>query len=204
MAYTLTGEKCGTVRLDPKTTGVVVTESVQRSSKVTSNPVEQGANITDHVVADPIKFTISGIFIGGDDQAAVLRRMWQEKDLLEYVGKNRISSCVITNYKADSKADNKDGEAFTLQMQVVNIASSEYVATGAQLMSTQDKATGGGGGISKSSSSSQTKSTSSGGTKSTVNSAISSSAYAKYVNSYNGKSKSSGPSTRKTSAYSAA
>lgn len=59
MAYTLTGEKCGTVRLNAATTGVVINESVQRSSKVTSNPVENGADINDHVVNDPIKFTIT-------------------------------------------------------------------------------------------------------------------------------------------------
>ena len=52
MAYTITGEKCGTVRLDAEKTGVVVTESVQRSSKVTSNPVEKGSDINDHVSAE--------------------------------------------------------------------------------------------------------------------------------------------------------
>ena len=54
MAYTITGEKCGAVRLDAATTGVVVTESIQRSSKVTANPIESGANINDHVVSDPV------------------------------------------------------------------------------------------------------------------------------------------------------
>ena len=59
MAYTITGEKCGTVRLDAEKTGVVVTESVQRSSKVTSNPVEKGSDINDHVINDPVVFHIS-------------------------------------------------------------------------------------------------------------------------------------------------
>lgn len=59
MAYTITGEKCGTVRLDAEKTGVVVTESVQRSSKVTSNPVEKGSDINDHVINDPVVFSIT-------------------------------------------------------------------------------------------------------------------------------------------------
>ena len=92
MAYTLTGEKCGTVRLDPSTTGLVVTESVQRSSKVTTNPIESGSDINDHVVNDPIKFTLTGIKINGDGQAAILRRMWKENDILEYVGRISIAS----------------------------------------------------------------------------------------------------------------
>ena len=66
MAYTITGEKCGTVRLDAEKTGVVVTESVQRSSKVTSNPVEKGSDINDHVINDPVVFSITGVFLDED------------------------------------------------------------------------------------------------------------------------------------------
>lgn len=71
MAYTITGEKCGTVRLDAEKTGVVVTESVQRSSKVTSNPVEKGSDINDHVINDPVVFSITGVFLD-EDQSDIL------------------------------------------------------------------------------------------------------------------------------------
>ena len=85
MAYTITGEKCGTVRLDAEKTGVVVTESVQRSSKVTSNPVEKGSDINDHVINDPVVFSITGVFLD-EDQSDILERMWKEKDVVEYTG----------------------------------------------------------------------------------------------------------------------
>ena len=79
MAYTITGEKCGTVRLDAEKTGVVVTESVQRSSKVTSNPVEKGSDINDHVINDPVVFSITGVFLD-EDQSDILecgkKKMW--------------------------------------------------------------------------------------------------------------------------------
>lgn len=199
MAYTLTGEKCGTVRLNAATTGVVINESVQRSSKVTSNPVENGADINDHVVNDPIKFTITGVTIGGDAQAAILRRMWQQKDILTYVGRNRISNCVITSYKSDSTAKNANGSNFTITLQVVNLASSEYVEMGEVMMSVQDA------DASTSESSSQTKATSADGLKTTVSETISSSAYANYVNSYANKAASSaGPTARNAAAFSAA
>ena len=71
VAYTITGEKCGTVRLDAEKTGVVVTESVQRSSKVTSNPVEKGSDINDHVINDPVVFSITGVFLD-EDQSDIL------------------------------------------------------------------------------------------------------------------------------------
>lgn len=200
MAYTLTGEKCGTVRLDPSTTGLVVTESVQRSSKVTTNPIESGSDINDHVVNDPIKFTLTGITINGDGQAAILRRMWKENDILEYVGRNRIASCVITSYKSDANAKNKGGSNFTLQLQVINRTSSEYVATGAQLMSAQDADASKASGVS---SGGQTKATTADGLHSTVSETISSSAYAGYVAAYSTRS-GNGPATRATPSYSAA
>lgn len=199
MAYTLTGEKCGTVRLDAATTGVVINESVQRSSKVTSNPVENGADINDHVVNDPVKFTITGVTINGDGQASILRRMWMEKDVLTYVGRNRIANCVITSYKADSTAKNLNGSNFTIQLQVINRVSSDYVESGEQMMSAQDA------DASTSVSASQTKATSADGLKTTATQAISSSAYAAYVSSYSNKADSSpGPTARSAAAFSAA
>lgn len=153
MAYTLSGS-CGTVRLDARTTGVVINESVQRTSKVTSNPVEQGSDINDHVVNDPIKFTITGVTINGDGQAALMRRMWNQKDILTYTGRNRISNCVITSLSTTTDAKNANGAKFTMQLQVVNLASSDYVEMGEQLMSAQDA-----GASTSASSTNQTKAT---------------------------------------------
>ena len=184
MAYTITGEKCGTVRLDAEKTGVVVTESVQRSSKVTSNPVEKGSDINDHVINDP---------------SDILERMWKEKDVVEYTGRTRISDCVITSFKSDISADNKNGSRFTVSLKVINRVSAEYVASGEQMMSAQDA------NASKKVSKSQTKSTTADGLHTTVSQTISSSAYSSYVNSYANKAaSSSGPSGRTTRAYSAA
>lgn len=45
MAYMLTSSKGGTVRFIPNDTGVVEKESESYSSSVTSNPVEDGADI---------------------------------------------------------------------------------------------------------------------------------------------------------------
>ena len=193
MAYTITGEKCGTVRLDAEKTGVVVTESVQRSSKVTSNPVEKGSDIND-----PVVFSITGVFLD-EDQSDILERMWKEKDVVEYTGRTRISDCVITSFKSDISADNKNGSKFTVSLKVINRVSAEYVASGEQMMSAQDA------NASKKVSKSQTKSTPADGLHTTVSQTISSSAYSSYVNSYANKAaSSSGPSGRTTRAYSAA
>ena len=199
MAYTLTGEKCGTVRFDAETTGVITAESMQGSSKVTSNPMEQGADINDHVVNDPDKYTLTGVLIGGDEQKETLLRMRKEKDVLSYIGRIKIDSCVITSLKFDVSAKIKDGYSVTLQLQVINRTASDYVESGQQLMSAQNAQ------APVSVSTSQTKATSADGLHTVATEKISSSAYAEYVDSFSSKaSSSSDPAQRSTSAYSGA
>jgi len=40
---------------------IIITEGASTSSRVTSNPVEFGANINDHVIIEPMTFTVSGV-----------------------------------------------------------------------------------------------------------------------------------------------
>ena len=160
--------------------------------------VEKGSDINDHVINDPVVFSITGVFLD-EDQSDILERMWKEKDVVEYTGRTRISDCVITSFKSDISADNKNGSRFTVSLKVINRVSAEYVESGEQMMSAQDA------NASKKVSKSQTKSTTADGLHTTVSQTISSSAYSSYVNSYANKAaSSSGPSGRTTRAYSAA
>lgn len=209
MAYTLTGQNCGVVRLDPRKTGIVSGENATFSSKATSNPIEGGGEINDHVVTDPEKYTLTGVTIGGSASADTLRRMWKERDILEYTGRIRVSSCVIISLKEDISAKNRDGMSFTIQLQVVNITSADYNPSGEQLMSAQDADTGESAApmntTAKSSGTNQKKATTADGLKTTTAQSISSSAYAAYVKSYSTKpASSSGPSSRERAAFSAA
>lgn len=209
MAYILTGRKCGVVRLDPRQTGIVTAESAQYSSKATSNPMENGSDINDHVVTDPVKYTLTGVTIGGDAAAATLRKMWQQRDILEYIGRGRVASCVITSMKQDISARNKTGVAFTIQLQAVNITSAGYAASGEQLMSMQDANTGESAApmnsAARSSGTNQKKATTADGLKTTMAQSVSSNAYARYVQSYVSKADSSGgPSSRRQASFSAA
>lgn len=209
MAYTLTGQKCGVVRLDPRQTGIVSAESSMFTSKATSNPIENGSDINDHVVREPEKYTLTGVTIGGSTSAETLKRMWKEGDILEYAGRIHVSSCVITSLKQDISAKNKTGASFTIQLQVVNITSAGYVASGEQLMSMQDAdATENAAPMTntaRSSGTNQTKATTADGLKTTTAQSISSSAYASYVKSYSTKpTSSSGPASRQQASFSAA
>lgn len=109
MAYTITGRKCGTVRFEPKTVGNIQTEQVSMSSKVTSNPIESGGDINDHVIKDPMKFTISGVIIGGQQAQSTLQNMRERRDIVSYTGRNRVSNLVITSLTFDASAKNAKG-----------------------------------------------------------------------------------------------
>ncbi len=59
--------KLATVELD-----IVVSEGVTTSSTITENPVEQGADVTDHIITNAMSFTMTGMvsdtpvkFLGG-------------------------------------------------------------------------------------------------------------------------------------------
>ena len=111
--------------------------------------------------------------------------MWKNRDLVTYVGKFRVENYVIISLQMKNDSGNRDGFSFTATLQKANIVSGAYVEIGQEpLMSKQDSA----------------KTVSSAGLKTTVAKKISQSAYAAYVNSYNGKS-SSGPTQRKTASY---
>ena len=95
MAYTITGRKSGSVRFEPDTIGNIQSEAVSMSSKVTSNPIENGADINDHVVKDPVKFSISGTIIGGQQGQQTLQTMRDRRDIVTYTGRVRIANLVI-------------------------------------------------------------------------------------------------------------
>ena len=99
MAYTLTGRKGGTVRFVPMKNGVVEKESESYSSSVTSNPVEGGADINDHVNNAAGKLTISGTIIGGAAAIAALKAMRDSRDVIAYTGKVRMGNLVMKHQK---------------------------------------------------------------------------------------------------------
>lgn len=139
MAYTLTGRKGGTVRFIPMQTGVVEKESESYSSSVTSNPVENGADINDHVNNAAGQLSISGTIVGGDGAINALKAMRDARDIITYTGVTRMTNLVITSLKFDRSYKNRTGASFSLTLKQVKLASSEYVPMdSAVTMTSQD------------------------------------------------------------------
>ena len=62
MAYRLIGRKSGTISFT-ETTGTVTQETLTRSSKMTSNAIEGGSSIEDHVYLNPEQLQIEGVVV---------------------------------------------------------------------------------------------------------------------------------------------
>lgn len=139
MAYTLTGRKGGTVRFIPMQNGVVEKESESYSSSVTSNPIENGSDINDHVNNDAGTFSISGTIVGGEGAINALKAMRDARDIMTYTGVTRISNLVFTSLKFARSYKNRDGAAFSATFKRVQTLSPEYVPAGESLpMTSQD------------------------------------------------------------------
>ena len=140
MAYTLTGKKGGTVRFVPNDTGVVEKESESYSSSITSNPVEDGADINDHVNNAQGQLSISGTIVGGDSAIRKLKQMRESRDILTYIGVTRMTGLVITSLKFDRSYKNKNGAAFSLTLKQIRTTTSDYVSMdGEQSMTSQEQ-----------------------------------------------------------------
>lgn len=139
MAYTLTGRKGGTVRFMPFQNGLVEKESESYSSSVTSNPIENGSDINDHVNNDAGTFSISGTIIGGESAVNALKAMRDSRDILTYTGVSRMTNLVFTSLKFDRSYKNKNGASFSASFKRVQTTSPEYVPMGESLpMTSQD------------------------------------------------------------------
>lgn len=139
MAYILTSRKGGTVRFEGLKNGVVEKESESYSSTVTSNPIENGAEINDHVNNASGTLTISGVIIGGNSAINALKAMRASRDIITYIGVTRMSSLVFTSLKFDRSCQNRTGASFTAALKQVQINSAEYVPMDGELpMTSQD------------------------------------------------------------------
>ncbi len=192
MAYTLTGRKGGTIRFVPLDNGIIESESESYSSSVTSNPIENGSDINDHVNNDAGTFSISGTIIGENSAEDALKTMRDSRDIMTYTGMTRISNLVFTALKFDRSYKNRDGAAFSASFKRVQTTSPEYIPLGDALsMTNQD---------SGKTSNTQLVKTVNAGVKTTSSQAVSATSASKYTAAYNTPS-SSAPLTRVTGGY---
>jgi len=193
MAYILRGRKNGTVRFNDS--GTVTKEGKKLSGKVTSYPVEQNFKISDHIEIDPESGTINGILVDGGAAVARLEKIFSSGDICEYIGSYRMDNIVLTSIDFSTDSANKNGFSFSAAFQRVKIVSAQYVPVGeAPMMSAQDNG--------KSEAAKTSSQPANHGLQTTTTEAISTSAYAAYVDSFNQKATpNTAPSSRSIPVY---
>ncbi|MBQ6003063.1 MAG: hypothetical protein IJL18_09440, partial [Synergistaceae bacterium] len=156
------------------------------------NPIENGAEINDHVNNAAGVLNISGTIIGGDGAIDALKAMRDSRDILTYIGVTRMTNLVFTSLKFDRSYKNRDGASFSASLKQLQLTSAEYVSMDSQMpMSSQDAG--------KNDSSQLAKTANTGMTTVSLQS-VSTVAANRYEAAYTRPS-SSAPLTRRTGAY---
>lgn len=191
MAYTLSSSK-GTVRFIPSQNGVVEKESESYSSSVTSNPIESGSEINDHVNNAAGVLSISGTIVGGESAINMLKAMRDSRAIMTYTGVTRMSNLVFTSLKFDRNYKNSNGATFSASFRQVQITTAGYVSmNGNEPMTSQDTGK---------SSDAQLSQTANAGLTTVSSESVSSSSAERYSSAYT-QTSSSAPATRVTAGY---
>lgn len=108
---------------------VVESENPEYSNEVTSNPVELGTDIVDHVRQKPISHSIKGIVTGekAAESIAKLRRYLNDGIILRYVGRNVIDNLVIESLSTTHDKSIRNGFSFQITLKHVRIAKSQMM-----------------------------------------------------------------------------
>ena len=108
----------------------VESEDVTRETSVSSHPVEEGIDLTDHVRRSPLTLSLSGELVGSDyeDDITQLEQLQKEGELVEYTGINVLSSALLTKFTTTHSGSIRGGCAFTAELREIRIAASPFSA----------------------------------------------------------------------------
>lgn len=104
----------------------LVQENIDYDAKVTSKAVEKGADISDHMKAEPFTASLSGLMTeDADAKLEALKKFQEDGELLNYIGKSSLQNVVITSIQVEHTVKNFEGFNFSMRIQEVRIASPE-------------------------------------------------------------------------------
>ena len=108
----------------------IESEDISYTMNVTSNPTEQGIDLTDHAEREPIEFSVSGMLLDSDRSSAYEQytklRNWQTAcKKVKYVGRN-IFTGVITDISKSNDYTVANGAPISMTLKEIRVASSPY------------------------------------------------------------------------------
>lgn len=131
---------------------VTIRERHERENEVTNHPIEDGTEVSDHVIRNPVRLSMEGVVTnsplsGGyvpraQEAFDILDQLWRERQLITVVtGFGRYANMVITHL--DKWKDHETGDAlqFTAELQeIVTVASLSTVISAPQTLQGADDA----------------------------------------------------------------
>lgn len=112
----------------------VTDEQISSDIELTSHPVEQGADITDHVNIRGYTLSLSGKIVEANEMsgANILGKIhaWKNsKTLLRYDGRNICNNLIITKFTTAHPNTVWGGCEFDMELKELRIAKNSYVAS---------------------------------------------------------------------------
>lgn len=108
----------------------VLTESRPRTNTVTTYPVEDGADMTDHIERDRRSIEITGV-VGDDDDPAKtheeLTIIWYHGKVVDYKGRSTLRNCVIEDFTVDVSSESVKGFTFSMTLTQIEVAKPSTV-----------------------------------------------------------------------------
>lgn len=104
-------------------------ETLSLKNSITSEPVESGSAITDHVKSEPKSISINGVIVGKDaaQKFSKLSIYAEKAQLGKYVGRVILDNCVIESFSSTRNKDVGNGYEFTMTLTEVPIVSKQTV-----------------------------------------------------------------------------
>jgi hypothetical protein len=144
------GSKSGKLKIDKLKVDISQSESHERNNLVTKNPVESGADVTDHIQIQPAKLTISGVVSATpvqvlgfqnsnsrvSDAYSALKKISTKKELVDIVtGIEVYQNMALVTLTVPRDRETGKSFRFTAQFEEVFIVDSQVVSVGASPMS---------------------------------------------------------------------
>lgn len=107
----------------------VVEEKVSENTEISAHPLEEGADITDHVKTIPYTVSLSGYIVGVDAWPTIkaIRSLIKSGKLIKYSGRNIFANCVIKSFETEHPKEVWGGASFSMVIQEIRVAKSPYV-----------------------------------------------------------------------------
>lgn len=111
------------IKLQDVIMDAVVKETPNYKADVTSKPVEQGQDISDHVKFNGASVSLSGSMVNdAANKLEILRGYQREGKLLKYIGRNAFENMVITSINTNHSKENSLGFDYDIDLEQVRIA----------------------------------------------------------------------------------